>query len=266
MSLVGKTLEVSFAATTETETDNNICSSDDDAHLSLSPATGAESLFMAGLETSTISANALASEIRNNHRPFRSASTVATDDFHSTFGNSDDMDKFYDYGDDDDDDDYDDLIANQNKQPIHKASNNQDPKMSNSASQVNVEEIKVDAAAHVYEGAKNVWGWGKEQMVISTFLGIAEGIAGKVANVAGTDLEEIDGNLKPQLSGFDTGILNPAIKKILGIVLNAAGKGEDIFKPIVVSILKPIGLLQDSPKKESIAPELTNSRSSSRVS
>jgi len=95
-------------------------------------------------------------------------------------------------------------------------------------------------------------------VVISTFLGITEGIAGKVVGVAGTDLEEIDGNIKPQLINFDNSILNPAIRAILGIVLNVAGKGEDIFGPIIVSILKPVGLIKDN--KESVAPELTNIR------
>lgn len=253
MSLVGKELEVSFAiaATVDTETDDDVSSSVD-VHMPLSPATGAEALFMAGLQTSTISANALASELRKNHRPLRSASTAATDDFHSTFDTFDDMNKFYNYDSDEN---------GLSKQPIYEL--DEDSKMSNPMN-INVDEIELDAAAHVYEGAKNVWGWGKEQMVIKTFLGIAEGIAGKVVSVAGTDLEEIDGNIKPQLSSFDSGILNPAIKAILSAVLSAAGKGEEVFKPIVVSILKPIGLIKDS-KKETVAPELTNTRTT-RVS
>ena len=259
--MVGKELEVSFAATTETfvETDEESSGWINDEHRPLSPATGAESLFMSGLPTSAISANALASEIHKNHRPLRFDFTVATDDFHSTFDTSSDMQKFYDY----DDDNFDDTAEFSKKRVII-----QNSKMSsNMASNINVDEIQVDAAAHVYEGAKNVWGWGKEQMVISTFLGMAEGIAGKIVSVAGTDLEEIDGNLKPQLSSFDSGILNPAIKQILTVVLNAAGKGEDIFKPIVVSILKPIGLIKDDASmKETIAPELTNTRMTARVS
>ena len=263
MSLVGKELEVSFAATTETfaETDEEVSASGllDDAHRPLSPATGAESLFIAGLQTSMISANALASELHKNHRPLKFDFTVATDDFHSTFDTSSELQKFYNYSDNNDN--YDDDAAEYSKNEV----TNKDSNMSNSTSNINVDEINVDAAAHVYEGAKNVWGWGKEQMVISTFLGMAEGIAGKIASVAGTDLEEIDGNLKPQLSNFDSGILNPAIKQVLAIVLNAAGKGEEIFKPIVVSILKPVGLIKDD-KKETIAPELTNTRMTARVS
>lgn len=258
MSLVGKELEVSFAATTETfvETDEE-SSGLDDAHRPLSPATGAESLFVSGLQTSAISANALASELHKNHRPLKFDFTVATDDFHSTFDTSSDLHKFYNY----DNENYDDAAEFSKKEVTSKDSN-----MSNSTSSINVDEINVDAAAHVYEGAKNVWGWGKEQMVISTFLGMAEGIAGKIASVAGTDLEEIDGNLKPQLSSFDSGILNPAIKQVLSVILNAAGKGEEIFKPMVVSILKPVGLIKDDGSKETIAPELTNTRMTTRVS
>jgi len=251
MSLVGKQLEVNFF---EAGDDASSSKGQDDVHVSLSPANGAEALFMSGLKTSTISANALASELRKNQprslrSSFRSssASTTATDDFHSTFDNVDDLEQFYTY--------------NPDQQPIYEL--DEDSKMSTAASKINVDEVNVDAAAHVYETAKNVWGWGKEQMIISNFLGIAEGIAGKIVSVAGTDLEEIDGKLKPELSKFDSGILNPAIKAVLGIILNAAGKGEEVFKPIVVSILKPLGLLES---KKNETPELTNPRATGRVS
>ena len=52
-------------------------------------------------------------------------------------------------------------------------------------------------------------------------------------------------------------ILGTTTTGIVGIVLNAAGKSENFFKPIVVSILKPVGLIKD---KETVAPELTNTR------
>ena len=118
-----------------------------------------------------------------------------------------------------------------------------------------VESVKVDAASHVYEGVKNVWSWGKEQVILSSFLGITEAIAGKVVGVIGTDLEEIDNNIKPQLVNLDSSILNPAIRAILGVIMNAAGKSQDFVKPIVFSILKPMGVIKD---KEIVAPKLTN--------
>lgn len=240
MSLVGKEFQVALEGTVTTETeDGEVSSTDDETHPALSPASGAEALFMPGLRTCHISATALSNEIRRNYRrSSRSSSTVATDDFVSTFDNMDDlMDK--------------ETSRGLSRQPIYEFE--EDAKMTST----NVDNVNVNAAEHVYEGAKNVWGWGKEQMVISTFLGITEAIAGKVVSVVGTDLEEIDGNIKPQLTNLDSSILNPAVRAVLGIVLNAAGKSEDFLKPIVVSILKPVGLIKD---KETVAPELTNTR------
>lgn len=254
MSLVGKELEVRFGSTVATETDEEVSSTGDETHPPLSPASGAEALFMPGLLTSQISANALATELRKNYRPFRSNSTVATDDFVSTYDNMDDLIKF------------ENTVSREapalSKQPIYEFE--EDPNMS--TPKINVDEVNVNAAEQVYGVAKDVWGWGKEQMVIKTFLGITEAVAGKVVGVVGTDLEEIDGNIKPKLSELDSSIINPAVRAILGVILNAAGKSEDIFKPIIVSILKPIGLIKDSSKTDPIAPELTNTSTTARVS
>ena len=240
MSLVGKEFQVPpLGGTVTTETDGDVSITEDETHPPLSPATGAEALFMAGLRTSSISASALATELRKNYRPFRSNSTVATDDFVSTYDNMDDLLK------------YDSLSKEAqglSRQPIYEF--DEDPKMSS-------DEVNINAAEKVYEGAKNVWGWGKEQVVISTFLGITEAIAGKVVSVVGTDLEEIDGNIKPQLTNFDNSVLNPAVRAIVGVIMNAAGKSESFLKPIIVSVLKPVGLIKD---KETVAPELTNTR------
>lgn len=244
--MIGKELEVAVGSTVATSSDEDT----EETHPPLSPATGAEALFLQGLGTSQISANALATELRKNYRPvsFRtsSATSIATDDFVSTYDNMDDLLKF-------------ETGLSTAKSTLTRVYEfEEDPnKMSSSNNKPNVDNVNVDAAEHIYEGAKNAWGWGKEQMVISTFLGITEAIAGKVVSVVGTDLEEIDGNIKPKLGELDSNIINPAVRAILGIVLQAAGKSEDIFKPIVVSILKPIGLIKD---KDSVAPELTNTR------
>lgn len=237
MSLVGKEFQVAVGGNLSNEMDEDVSSTGEVTCPPLSPASGAEALFMPGLRTSNISPSALASELRKNYRTFRSASTVATDDFVSTCDNMDDLMK------------YEGSQSDLAKQPIFEE------KMSST----NVDDVNVNAAEHVYEGVKNVWGWGKQQVIIKTFLGITEAVAGKVVSVVGTDLEEIDGNIKPQLSNFDNNILNPAVRAILGIVMNAAGKSENFLKPIIVSVLKPIGLIKNGKKPET-APELTNSR------
>jgi len=252
MSLVGKELEVTHSTVSMTETDEEVSNSDDDTnHPPLSPASGAEALFLPGRKTSSISANALARELNRNHRSFMTTSTVATDDYASAYDNLDDLNlKYYE--------------EKQAPAPIYEFE--EDPTMSSSAPSTssNASEVNVNAAEQIYGAAKNVWGWGKQQIVIKTFLGITEAVAGKVVGVVGTDLEEIDGNIKPKLNELDNSIINPAVRAILGIVMNAAGSSEGFLKPIIVSILKPIGLIKGDvkkdTKKDSVAPELTNSR------
>jgi len=215
------------------------------AHPPLSPATGAESLFLAGLATSRISANALAYELRkSSYSSDRSMFSVATDDFVSAVGNSDD----FSISPSSDDDYY--------SQPIPEIdSDSDDETMVKKSTQPTstipatpVKESHPDAAAHVYEGAKGVWSWGKGLPVVSIGFGVTEALAGKVAEVAGTNLKDLDGALKPKLVDFDAGVLNPAIEKFVGVVLNAAGKTEDIIKPIVVSVLSPFGLIEAEKK------------------
>lgn len=258
-NLVGKDLELplpSLNVTAMEETDEEEEGSPSDAHAALSPPSSAEALFMDGLKTSDVSANFIATEIQRNYRPIRSLSTTNTDDFVSAFDNMDDLNNnieqrsrgFFGF----------------KKQPIHEYNEEDTDNMSaKTTAEYNTENVSVDAASHVYEGVKNVWGWGKEQIVISTFLGMTEAVAGKVVSIVGTDFEEIDHNITPQLSNFDSNILNPAIRAVLGIVMNVAGKSENFLKPIIVSVLKPVGLLKDD--KEKTAPELTNARMAGRV-
>ena len=111
-----------------------------------------------------------------------------------------------------------------------------------------------DAAEKVYDTAKGVWAWGKGVTVISPFLGIAETVAGKAVSMAGHSLENIDGEVVKQLHGIDDGILNPAIEKIVGILLAAAGKSEDVLKPILVALLKPFGLIKESAENPEQTP------------
>lgn len=112
----------------------------------------------------------------------------------------------------------------------------------------------VDAAEKVYDTAKGVWAWGKGVMIVSPFLGLAEGVAGKAAEMTGHSLENIDGEVVKQLHGIDDGILNPAIEKIVGIILGAAGKSEDVLGPVIVALLKPFGLIKDSAENPEQTP------------
>jgi hypothetical protein len=112
----------------------------------------------------------------------------------------------------------------------------------------------VDAAEKVYDTAKGVWSWGKGVTVISPFLGIAETVAGKAVSMAGHSLENIDGEVVKQLHSIDDGILNPAIEKIVGILLGAAGKSEDMLKPIIIALLKPFGLIKETAENPEQTP------------
>mmetsp|Transcript_4341 Transcript_4341/g.8934 ORF Transcript_4341/g.8934 Transcript_4341/m.8934 type:complete len:114 (-) Transcript_4341:400-741(-) len=52
------------------------------------------------------------------------------------------------------------------------------------------EPMHVDPAEKIYGTAKGVWGWGKGIIIFKPFMGIAEGIAGKIVETAGSNLEE----------------------------------------------------------------------------
>jgi hypothetical protein len=247
----------------------------------ISPASGAESLFLAGLATSAISASVLAEQIRSNHRAWSpggtlistSALSVATDDFASAVECHDDLlldDQEYSFfGKDvlgtrsrsipeiETEDSFDDDLSE--VEIMQKASSNYGPppttlppkpKMAPAGSKAKTE---IDAAEKLYEGAKGVWAWGKGVAVVSPFLGLAEGIANKVVGVAGTDLEEIDGNLKPQLAQLDLVVLNPAIDAIVGMVLKTLSKSGEVLKPVIEAFFIPFGLI----KTQAETPELT---------
>jgi hypothetical protein len=116
--------------------------------------------------------------------------------------------------------------------------------------------MHVDPAEKAYDAAKGFWAWGKGVFVMKHFLGIAEGLAGKVVGMAGSTLEDLDHAIMPRLQKWDDSILNPALQAMVGTILGAVKKSEDIFKPVVFAILKPIGLIKEDDKKSS-EPELT---------
>jgi len=239
-----------------------------DPHPALSPAAGADSLFLAGLNIANISSQVLASELRKNRDSSSNMSlnTVATDDFLSAVDNLDDLASLSD--------DYDEPnnytipeLEDSDEEPettTRKMATNvstapkptpMPPKKALVTPEKKTEDqTHLDAAEHVYEGAKGAWAWGKGVPVFSPFMGLAETVAGKALEITGTTLEDVDQNLiTPQLKNLDNGVINPAIEAVVGIVLGAAGKTEDIIKPLIITILSPFGLI----KNEAENPEVT---------
>lgn len=127
----------------------------------------------------------------------------------------------------------------------------------------NTEESTVNAAQQAYEGVKGVWTWGKGIPVLGFAEGVAEAVATKFITLAGTSLEDIDAKVKPHISALDKDILNPAINKIVAIIMAGISKGDATFRPIVMTIAPPIlgqlGLMkigdeEKTPPEETKAP------------
>lgn len=258
-----------------------------DAHPSVSPETPAESFFISPeLRTNNVSAFALASELhRSASKSGRrsGASTLATDDFQSAHDHEGDIDEsaaaaranitpfpiVYDslFGKDilvlsrssiPEDDDNDTLQEDEED-------TFQDTIMSSPIETTTTTDDHVNAAQVVYEKVKDVWTWGKGLPVVGFFEGITEAVANKVVSVAGTSLEEIDGQIKPVVAGIDTSYLNPAIEAIVKAIMNGVGKADETFRPVieavVPTVLGPLGLLESDKKKDELkasdTPELT---------
>jgi hypothetical protein len=115
--------------------------------------------------------------------------------------------------------------------------------------------MHIDAAEKVYDVAKDVWAWGKGIIVVSPFLGVAEGIAGKVVSAAsGETLESVDRHVTDHIQGLDDKFLNPAISFIVQMVLNAAGNTEETLKPFIIKILTPFGLIKNTAENPELTP------------
>jgi hypothetical protein len=112
----------------------------------------------------------------------------------------------------------------------------------------------LDAAEKVYDTAKGIWAWGKGVVILKPFLGMTEAMAGKFVDVMGSDLASVDGILIGKIHEIDDSLLNPAIAAVIGALLGAAGKTEDVVKPLILSILKPLGLLKDTPENPEVTP------------
>jgi len=121
----------------------------------------------------------------------------------------------------------------------------------------------VDAAEVVYEKAKGIWTFGKNIPVVSMFENVSEAVAGKALSIIGTDLPGVDGAIAGKLSELDTAILTPAVTAIVKIAMGAGSKTEEIFKPVISILMKPLGFLikseaeEETPEAHTETPEVT---------
>ena len=241
-------------------------------HPPLSPANPAESFFLsAELKTSPISAFALAAQIHSNsrsgwklssNRSNASAQSAVTDDFVSTCEHLSDFDAdevnyIHNYNDSL----FGKDVLIHSREPIPE-----DQELDFQESNENMADPSnttapgtVNAAEKVYETAKGIWIWGKGIPIIGFAEGIAEAVVNKVVGVAGTSLEDIDAKVKPRIYGLDKDVLNPAIDKVVSVILAAIGKGDETLRPIFLTIappiLRPFGLLKTEDEKKKTAEE-----------
>jgi hypothetical protein len=266
----------------------------EDVHLPPSPAGPAERLFFTEmLSSDSISATALAQQIHQSHRSFMQSvtSVVTADDFVTARGggsllsenaadfDDDNTDPHQNYFSSNDDGltpfDFDDTLADENspfdsdvlaftKNTTSKSLPTQNRRETEfhdtqqTMSTATETTMHIDPAEKAYDAAKGVWAWGKGVFVMKHFLGIAEAFAGKAASMAGSTLEDLDHSIMPRLQEWDDSLLNPALQAVVNTILGAMKKSEDIFKPVVFAILKPIGIIkEEDDKKKSSEPEFT---------
>jgi hypothetical protein len=197
------------------------------------------------LASDGIWATALARQIHQSPITFtQSVTSIVTDDFVTARGvDSHLLDSAVDCNDDD--------IADHEQKYF---SHSYDGGLTSSVFDGNTDTkttMHVDPAEKAYDAAKGVWAWGKGAFAVKHFLGIAEAVAGKAVGMAGSTLEDLDHAIMPRLQKWDDSILNPALQAMVGTILGAVKKSEDIFKPVVFAILKPIGLIKEDDKKSS---------------
>lgn len=114
--------------------------------------------------------------------------------------------------------------------------------------------MQVDAAETIYDKVKDFWSWGRGLPVVSPFLGIAEGVAGKCIGVAtGQSLESLDRVVTDQLQIFDDAVLNPVIAHFVHAVLKASSETEKVLKPYLMHVFTHMGLIKTTAEN----PELT---------
>jgi hypothetical protein len=239
-----------------------------DAHPPVSPPRSAEKLFFGSdLPTQNISAAALAQQIHDNHKTSSYADSyggmsVDTDDFKSVrssmvSNNANFVDAHHFFPTDSESPFGNDALTRDifaSPTLDEDASINSDPTHYQDSSMTTAPE-HVDVASNAYDVAKKIWSWGKKQMLVKPFLGMAEGVASKVVGIAlgGMTLETVDEKVGEHLHGFDDSVLNPALTALIKVLLGAVGKASDIVTPIINIVSKP--MVKSSPEN----PEMTTS-------
>lgn len=248
----------------------------------LSPPSGAESLFLAGLSTTRLNPVALAETIKSNlrsrtsstDRSLYSSKSMVTDDFASCAEIEEDIDFMMDvssprrtflpglkeerigdmttpysstkYG------------LSGDATPVKPAMKSAPVTSSESA------PLKIDPAEVAYSKVKDVWAWGKTVPVVSFFVATTEAVASKAVAAAGIDFATIDGKIATELGKLDSGVLNPALEAIAKILLSVADKSEGTLKPIILAILKPLGMIKSESNEATpdahSPPEVTTSK------
>lgn len=123
------------------------------------------------------------------------------------------------------------------------------------------QEDHFDVGQNTYEAAKNLWSFGKGVAVVNIFLGAAENVAGKLIDLAqGKNLEEVDKEaVKPALAKLDDDFLNPAICKLLTMIMPVYKKAEEVavnagISTLISNLLKQVGLMKEETVEEQPAP------------
>jgi len=120
-------------------------------------------------------------------------------------------------------------IPNQPEDPILEVSTStqEDP---TSPPSLNLEPI-----SHVYEGAKNIWSFGKNLVIVGAFMGLAESAASKVLDLtlSGKTLQEADEDIKNVFGGVDKDFIDPAILRVWMLISPVIGKGDEVLKGIL---------------------------------
>ena len=273
MSLVGSHIEVHSTTTTsisvsspysEAATPRNAPGTNvEDLHPPISPKSSSEEYFLGGnIDTQSVSATVLAEQLYLTSKRSATKSMANTEDYVTALDQEDFMTanadplSFHFSHFDALDSPYHDKDALAFSRSFESQSSSPEFHESNMSSTApDRTSYELNPAEKVYLTAKDVWGWGKTVRVFSPFMGIAEGVAGKMVSVVGSNLSDIDGAVTSNLTKVDDNILNPAIDALVKIVFNAMQKTEDIVKPVIMAVLKPIGLV----KNKAETPELTTS-------
>lgn len=122
---------------------------------------------------------------------------------------------------------------------------------------VDKDAVHFDVAQNTYGCVKDIWAWGTTVPVVSNVLGLTETVAAKVLDVAvHMDLPAIDQQfVVPTCKKLDDDIVTPAISAVIGVVMGAHGKADDlVIKPVMTEVvprlLAPLSMFDDKKAEE----------------